>query len=97
MRWLLKSQCGDAYAFIGGVNRTNSRRSAFVTAKGHGGVGSIGLKKGNVIALFSGAQLPFILRECAGGKYQVISAAYVDGIMNGEAAEQGQWGYIDLI
>ena len=41
---------------------------------------------GDVVALIKGSQVPFVLRRRTSGTYQLISEAYVDGIMDGEAA-----------
>ena len=35
--------------------------------------------------VLSGGELPFILRPVGDGRFRLISACYLDGIMNGEA------------
>ncbi|USP72811.1 hypothetical protein yc1106_00085 [Curvularia clavata] len=75
--------------------RISQRRSPFVTSKGRLGIGSMEVKKGDVVALISGAQTPFILRP-VGERFMLVSEAYVDGIMDGEAENEGQWDYIEL-
>lgn len=79
------------------VRRISARRSPFVTQKGHLGVGSLRLKKGDVVALIQGAQVPFLLRMCGKEDYVIVSEAYVDGIMDGEAAGEDGWGYINFV
>jgi hypothetical protein len=78
--------------------RISQGRSPFITGKGHLGIGSITVQKGDIVALISGAQTPFILRRKSDSEqYMIVSEAYVDGIMDGEAAEDGRWSYIELM
>lgn len=62
-------------------------RVPFITVKGHPGLSSQYIQPGDIITLVKGNQVPFILRQQPSGLYQLISEAYVDGIMDGEAAE----------
>ncbi|KAI1774158.1 hypothetical protein F4818DRAFT_74872 [Hypoxylon cercidicola] len=41
-------------------------------------------EKGDVVALFPGAKVPFILREKSAGEYELIGECYIHGIMRGE-------------
>ncbi|KAF2652953.1 hypothetical protein K491DRAFT_552802, partial [Lophiostoma macrostomum CBS 122681] len=88
---ILKITRGDPTRLFNEFMRMTSGRSPFVTEKGHLGLGSSYIKQGDVIALISGAQVPFILRRRDLGNYTIVSEAYVDGIMDGEAAETGEW------
>jgi hypothetical protein len=45
------------------------------------------LGKGNVLSVFFGAQLPFLLR-LMGEHYRSLDQSYVHGIMKGEAMEE---------
>lgn len=72
-------------------------RLPFISRKGHLVVSSEHVKQGDVIALIKGTQVPFILRRQTGGVYQLVSEAYVDGIMNGEAAEDTKFATIELV
>ena len=72
-------------------------RLPFVTRKGRLVLSSKHVKPGDVIALIKGTQVPFILRCRTGGAYQLVSEAYVDGIMDGEAAENSKFGDIELV
>lgn len=54
-------------------------------------------KQGDFVAVIGGAQVPFILRYRSGGQYQLISEAYVDGIMDGEAMENSKFDSINLV
>ena len=71
-------------AFIGEIDAKGHGRKPFVSGKGHLGLGPIQLKAGDFIALFGGADMPFVLRQNMDGRYQLIGEAYVDGIMDGE-------------
>jgi hypothetical protein len=60
-------------------------RKPFVTAKGHLGLGLDHVGPGDVIAVLIGCQVPFVLRQSADGKYEIVGESYVDGIIDGEA------------
>ena len=60
-------------------------RLPFITKKGSLGLSSVHIASGDVVAVILGSQVPFVLRSHGEGRYQVISEAYVDGIMDGEA------------
>lgn len=72
-------------------------RLPFVTRKGHLVLSSEHVKRGDVVALIRGTQVPFILRRQIGGAFRLVSEAYVDGIMDGEAAENSKFGVIELV
>src|SRR5690242_3287097 len=72
-------------------------RLPFVTKKGHLGLSSVRIASGDVIAVILGSQVPFVLRSRGEGKYQVIGEAYVDGIMDGKAADFSNFSYIALV
>jgi hypothetical protein len=57
----------------------------FISSKGHLGLGPDRLEVGDSIAVFRGADVPFVLRQGMSEQYQLIGEAYVDGIMDGEA------------
>ena len=63
--------------------------------------GSIGLvpgaaQKGDLIAIFMGADVPFVIRPGGAGTHVLIGECYVHGIMNGEAF-QGREAEVDDI
>lgn len=60
-------------------------RLPFITKQGSLGLSSVHIKPGDVVAVILGSQVPFVLRPHGEGRYLVISEAYVDGIMDGEA------------
>jgi hypothetical protein len=77
--------------------RISAKRAPFVTNKGHPGLSSRHVKRGDLVALVHGAEVPFILRSQSNGKYKIVSEAYVDGIMDGEAVEGAHWENLAFI
>ncbi|KAI9681885.1 MAG: hypothetical protein M1822_006962 [Bathelium mastoideum] len=58
----------------------------FITSRGYIGRGPIHIAKGNVISLFMGARVPFILeRDQQVGPCRLLGECYIEGIMKGEA------------
>jgi hypothetical protein len=68
-----------------------------ITTKGNLVLCSEYIRRGDLITLFRGAQVPFVLRRQTNGKYQFISEAYVNGIMDGEAMNGAQCRNIVLV
>ena len=60
------------------------KRIFFVTSNGYIGTGPLSMRITDKVALLSGLRDPLILRE-AGRHHEVVGAAYVHGIMEGEA------------
>jgi hypothetical protein len=79
------------------INGKSLGRLPFVTKKGHLGLSSEYILSGDIVAVILGSQVPFVLRPRGEGKYQVISEAYVDGIMNGEATRSSDCSTIHLV
>lgn len=79
------------------INGKSLGRLPFVTKRGHLGLSSEHIMSGDTIAVILGSQVPFVLRSRGDGKYQVISEAYVDGIMDGEATRFSDCSTIDLV
>jgi hypothetical protein len=94
---VLQLASGDPSRIFHDFMRITSGRSPFVTIKGHLGLTSDCVRQGDLVAVVSGAQVPFIIRRCNGRKYKITSEAYIDGIMNGEAIESSTWEYIELV
>lgn len=59
-------------------------RRFFVDDGGLIGLAPSGALEDDTVALFLGAQVPFVIRERGDGKYQLIGECYVHGIMDGE-------------
>ncbi|KAL8991679.1 MAG: hypothetical protein Q9169_007753 [Polycauliona sp. 2 TL-2023] len=59
---------------------------AFVTDTGYIGVGSSRITLGDELHLVQGSDTPFVLRK-TDGRYELVSEAYVHGIMDGELVD----------
>jgi hypothetical protein len=62
-------------------------RRLFRTRQSWLGLGIKSLEIGDEIWILGGAEVPFILRKLQHGTYRLIGAAYVHGVMHGEAVE----------
>ncbi|KAK5637271.1 hypothetical protein RRF57_012983 [Xylaria bambusicola] len=69
------------------INGRSLRRLPFITKKGHLGLSGENIKQGDHVVIIRGAQVPYVLRLQPTGTYQLLSEAYVDGVMDGQAAE----------
>jgi hypothetical protein len=94
---ITKSKVGKSTGLLMDYMRMSARKAPFATRKGHPGLSSRHVKRGDMIALIHGAQVPFVLRHHDNGKYTIVSEAYVDGIMDGEAAENAVWKKLEFI
>lgn len=96
---LLSSQVNNVLndaKYCGEINAKARGRKPFVTKKGHLGLGLDQVEPGDVVAVLIGSQVPFVLRNCVGGRYKIVGDAYVDGIMDGEAVGE-ILGVLELI
>ncbi|KAI0906022.1 HET-domain-containing protein [Ustulina deusta] len=73
------------------------QRLPFITATGRLGLGYDNIQAGDVVAIIRGAQVPYILRPQQTGAYNLISEAYVDGIMDGEALQGAIFTWLDIV
>lgn len=62
-----------------------ARRRLFRTARNSLGLSSSSVESRDEIWILAGSRVPFVLRPVDKGSYQLVSAAYVHGIMHGEA------------
>jgi hypothetical protein len=73
----------------------------FSTANGYMGSGVYSLQKGDVVVLFAGANVPYLLRPIPNKEntFSLIGEAYVHGIMGGEGVKcvEGLWEMISLV
>ncbi|PVH80545.1 hypothetical protein DL98DRAFT_515399 [Cadophora sp. DSE1049] len=61
-------------------------RVLFQTGKGYIALGPVITQPGDIVCLFHGGNVPYVLRPTA-GYYQLVGECYVHGIMNGEAMQ----------
>ncbi|KAI8951141.1 HET-domain-containing protein [Xylaria longipes] len=73
------------------------KRLPFVTAAGRLGLAYDSVQVGDVVTIIGGAQVPYILRLKQTGTYNLISEAYVDGIMDGEALQGANFTWLDIV
>jgi hypothetical protein len=59
-------------------------RGLFLSTEGHMGLAPAAASTGDIITVLLGCDMPLILRARSDGKYQVIGAAYCDGMMDAE-------------
>ncbi|KAI3327944.1 HET-domain-containing protein [Xylariaceae sp. AK1471] len=79
------------------INGRSLRRLPFVTSKGHLGLGNSNIREGDDVVIIRGAQVPYILRPQQAGAYHLVSEAYVDGIMDGEALQGSTFTRLILV
>jgi hypothetical protein len=79
---------GNAYS-----NLENGRK-LFRTHRGYLGLTSSGTREGDIVCLFLGTDIPFILRkdaltEAGAHTYALVSECYIHGLMAGEGMAMG--------
>ncbi|KAH6853216.1 heterokaryon incompatibility protein-domain-containing protein [Chaetomium sp. MPI-CAGE-AT-0009] len=71
------------------IARTCDGRRPFITTGGWIGFGPPGMEVGDVVVVFAGADVPFIIRPVGeGDEFVLVGEAYVHGLMFGELFEQ---------
>jgi hypothetical protein len=74
----------EASEYYTGLLAAAETRRPFKSDKGHLGIGPEATEVGDIICIFYGAVVPYILRPETSGRYRLLGEAYVDGIMDGE-------------
>lgn len=77
----------DAREFENDLALLARERRIVVTKKGFYGLGPQLVRKGDVVAVFPGLRVPYVLRSVRGG-YKLVGAAYVHGVMRGEVLDE---------
>lgn len=77
---------GDAAAFASLVNNYCLNRKFIVTSDGHVGIGPADADAGDVVAILSGGQIPYIIREGVTG-WAFIGESYFHSLNNGQKIE----------
>ncbi|KAE8446690.1 hypothetical protein EG329_011734 [Mollisiaceae sp. DMI_Dod_QoI] len=65
-------------------------KDMFLTEQGYLGLGHEGFQVGDVVCVFTGGEVPFLLRECDTPRSEVcrlLSECYIHGVMDGEAMQ----------
>ncbi|KAM5383710.1 hypothetical protein ACJZ2D_001699 [Fusarium nematophilum] len=75
------------YPFLSMVLNYQCGRRTCVTSNCHLGTVPAETEEGDVIAMFFGLGVPFVLRPIGGGEFRLIGHCYVHGVMDGELVE----------
>jgi hypothetical protein len=65
----------------------------FLTERGYLGLGHEGFQIGDVVCVFTGGEVPFLLRESdtpRGEMFRLLSECYIHGVMDGEVMKSPQ-------
>ncbi|KAE9365935.1 hypothetical protein N431DRAFT_278717, partial [Stipitochalara longipes BDJ] len=74
------------------LNRITFARRLFWTNGGYLGLGPAGMTERDVICVFHGGQVLYVLRDAGTGVYEFLGECYVHGLMDGEAIkEEARW------
>lgn len=88
--WDEKLRNGELGAFYRMSMEYVIGKKPFMTEKGYLGMGPAGAQTGDVVAVFCGGRIPFVMRPQKGDfkiqTFAFLGEAYCDGIMDGEAA-----------
>lgn len=82
-------------AYTAAARATTKGRSFFVTERGYIGLGPVGVKRGDIVIVFDGAETPFVIRRVDEGRREVRKEwvlggdCYLHGFMNGESLRGG--------
>jgi len=52
------------------------------------GMGPTCMRPGDIIVVFLGARLPYVVRSWGDGRFRFIGECYCDGVMDGEIVSQ---------
>ena len=84
--------------FVNGPLQFLECRRLLTSSHGHIALGATEVEKGDLICIFAGGNVPFIIRQQGGTRlYKYICEAYVYGIMDGEAWDETKVEYFTLI
>ncbi|KAH6723769.1 heterokaryon incompatibility protein-domain-containing protein [Leptodontidium sp. MPI-SDFR-AT-0119] len=82
-------------AYTAAARATTKGRGFFVTERGYIGLGPVGVKRGDIVIVFDGAETPFVIRRVDEGRREVRKEwvlggdCYLHGFMNGESLRGG--------
>lgn len=78
-------------------NAVIAGRSFVITDKGYIGFAPEESTKGDLVALFPGGKVPYVLRPKADDCYVFLGDAYIHGIMDGEAFDEAKFETVTLV
>lgn len=83
--WAVQALREDGGKAYGGVMVEMAQKRLYLTRKGYMGMGPSDMEPGDVVVVFPGARIPFVLRPTAEeDTFTYVGGAYCDGIMDGE-------------
>jgi hypothetical protein len=75
--------------FEGSHSQWCQGRQFFVATNGFMGWCPLAARVGDVVGLFAGCRIPYVLRAGERGRWRIVGDAYVHGIMDGEVEKYG--------
>lgn len=82
--YLLQKDRDQGIAGLQAFTRLTESRRFAATDIGLTGWVPMRAKKGDLVCILYGSDVPFVVREAAGGRYSLVGECYVHGIMGGE-------------
>lgn len=82
----------EMYPFLATMLYHQAERRTCIIGKRYFGTIPSEAEEGDLIAIFFGLRIPFVLRPLAGGTYNLIGPCYVHGIMDGEGLRSNDEG-----
>ncbi|RTE85006.1 hypothetical protein BHE90_000382 [Fusarium euwallaceae] len=84
------------------ANSVVHNRKGIITKSGMIGLSNPGVKVGDIVCILLGGKMPFILRQKEASEegedfYEYVTHAYVHGIMDGQAMEDRELEWINLV
>jgi hypothetical protein len=80
----------QAQEYLGAMGRWMTSRAFLITDRGLVGLGPASMRKGDVVCVLRGGEVPFILRPLEGEYYEFVGECYVHGIMDGSFAQNAR-------
>lgn len=84
-------------SFMNRLGSSSEDKGFIRTTNGWLGLASAGCKVGDVVSLVRGGTMPLVLRADSAGKWKLVGAAYVHGVMYSEAFEEDKCKTMELI
>ncbi|KAF5600106.1 heterokaryon incompatibility 6 OR allele [Fusarium pseudoanthophilum] len=91
--YLLQNDRPRGISGLRAFNRLTESRRFAATDMGLVGYVPLRAKKGDLVCILYGSEVPFVIRKEAGGKCSLVGECYMHGIMEGEALNAGANGH----
>ncbi|KAH7088077.1 HET domain-containing protein [Paraphoma chrysanthemicola] len=88
------SNGGDQASYLSLARNFCHNRSFVVTENGRVGIGPLGTRPGDLVAVIFGGGVPYIIRQ-EGSSFLVVGETYIYGLMSGEAIEEWRKGQLE--